>query len=361
MILLDFSGLLHQQLHGVVNMVNPREDETGQYITSEYSGQLIGVILSTIFDLNQSFHQYAPTPRDFVICLDDKVNWRKDILSTYKGNRAAQRQQSKINYPEVFEHIEHLTDVLRNDLPYRVVKGTKAEGDDTILVLCERYAKKERILIISSDKDMIQATKFGDVKQYSMLTRRFMNYGTKGELSLDDWLLDHVALGDACDCVPKVVDDTVFSVPFKEFLSTKGIELTPRVYWNLKQSTRDHLLNAFDTAYPGSSIFTKVRFGAKTLRKQIEKLGGLDQWLDSNDLYREHWRRNEVLVLAEGIPDFVRNSVLSEFEHSSTRFNEQNLQGFLRKYNLDQMIFNLPSDLYKGQELNASVFDLSGS
>lgn len=333
-------------------MVNPRLDSSGKYVTDDYIGELIGILLNSIFDLHRTFRQYAPRTQDFVICLDDKVNWRKEVLPSYKGTRPQQRQQSKINYPEVFKSIEEMTNVLKESLPYRVLKGDNAEGDDTILVLCERYAKSNKILILSSDKDMIQATKFGCVKQYSLLTRRFMNFGTKGELTLDDWLLDHVALGDACDCVPKIVDGTVFTQEFKDFLSSKSISLTPLGYWRLKQETRDLISSNFS-----GDIFTKIRFGAKTLRKRINEAGSLDKFLDMNPLYRLNWERNERLVLADGIPSKVKDSILAEFEHTETSFKEREFQTFLRKYNLDNMMFNLPSDLYTGQEITADAFN----
>lgn len=351
MILLDFSALLHQCVFGAINAVNPQEDENGQFKTDDFIGPALGFMLSNIFDLETTFNKYMPTARDMVICLDDRTNWRKRELKSYKGSRKSNRERSRINYGEVFSATDEMVSALRENTPYRVIKANEAEGDDVILSICERFAPSERILIVSSDKDMIQATKYGPVKQYSLLTKHFINYNTKNEQSLDDWLLDHVVLGDAADEIPRVIDNTEFTDEFSNFLKSKNIELTPEQFWKLRDSTKDKLQNAF-----GGVMFKHSRFGPSTLRKEIKKFGSLDNWLDSNPLYRINYERNKKLILSEYIPGDIKNSIMIEFDHASTDFNELEFRGFLSKYHLDKMAFNLPQSFYHGGEIGVDAF-----
>lgn len=344
MILLDFSGLLHQRIHSTVSYLKPQVDHEGKYVTSDYIGAVIGWVLNDMFELQRDFKKYAPQARDFVVCLDSKNNWRKDILSTYKGSRKTTRNESPIRYDEVFEHITSFTDMLRQYLPYRIVQADRAEGDDVILILCQRFAKTEPTLILSSDKDMIQASQYGRVKQYSLLTKRFINYGTKGEISLEDWLIDHVVLGDKADEVPRVIDGTTFSKDFLEFLAKKKLDLTPELFWELKEDTRTKIGDKFMESYPDGCPFDSQRFGSATLRKKIKEFGSLDAWLDSNKLYRKNYERNKKLVLAEYIPEYVRASTLAEFDHAAVKFNEFAARAFLSKY--DQSMINFPDNFY---------------
>ena len=94
---------------------------------------------------------------------------------------------------------------------------------------------------------MLQAKKYGDVTQYSLFTRKYITEETKHEESLDDWLLDHVILGDACDEVPKVVDFTEFSDEFKKFLNSENTDIDP--YQFNYEFTHEKRYNQIDEFY----------------------------------------------------------------------------------------------------------------
>ena len=359
MILLDFSAVMHQCIFSAISTIKPKEID-GQYKTEDYIQYAKYRILEEILNVQNEFVSYG----DIVICLDDhsKKNWRKEIYSNYKNSRKSSREKSPIKYSEVFSEIDSVLEILKKYTPFKIVKSDGAEGDDVILCLAKKFAKSERILIISSDKDMLQAKKYGDVTQYSLFTRKYITEETKHEDSLDEWLLDHVILGDACDEVPKVVDFTIFSDEFKKFLNSenktintyqfnyefsdeKRSNLIDEFYhseFGLPIKNDSHAKNASETVLP--SVFKKERFGKTTLRKEIKKYGSLDNWLDSNKEFRLNYERNKKLVLADYIPEKIFNSVVENFKNQTPKYNNKEFRNYIYENKFDNLLENLPSN-----------------
>ena len=359
MILLDFSAVMHQCIFSAISTIKPKEID-GQYKTEDFIQYAKYRILEEILNVQNEFVSYG----DIVICLDDhsKKNWRKEIYSNYKNSRKSAREKSQIKYNEVFPEIDSVLEILKKYTPFKIVKSDRAEGDDVILCLAKKFAKSERILIISSDKDMLQAKKYGDVTQYSLFTRKYITEETKHEDSLDDWLLDHVILGDACDEVPKVVDFTIFSDEFKKFLETENTNIdTYQFNYEFSDERRSNLIDEFyhseyglpikndsraknapETVLP--SVFKKERFGKTTLRKEIKKYGSLDNWLDSNKEFRLNYERNKKLVLADYIPEDIFNSVVENFKNQTPKYNNKEFRNYIYENNFDNLLENLPSN-----------------
>lgn len=346
MILLDFSALMHQMIFSSVKTIQPRK-ENEQYITKDFINYTKYLILENIFDIQNRFRNY----KDLVICLDNtrNGNWRKDVLGSYKSQRTVTRAKSDINYSEVFKEIDGFLDFLKLHSPYHVVSVPKAEGDDVILCLAKHFAQREPIMIISSDKDMIQAQKHGDVKQYSLLTRKFVTAETKSD-NMEDWLLEHVVLGDACDEVPRVIDETVFSDDFEDFLKTKNIVLTPKQFLE----HREKLETKFSELGFERDFFKKERFGMSTLRRRIRDFGSLDKWLDSNELYRTNFERNKRLVLEEFIPEFILEESTKQID-LKTNFDFNAFRKYLEENQLRSLEDKMP-DCFFTQKITADYF-----
>lgn len=347
MILLDFSALMHQMIFSSVKTIQPRK-ENEQYVTKDFINYTKYLILENIFDIQNRFRTY----KDLVICLDNtrNGNWRKEVLGSYKSQRTVTRAKSDINYSEVFKEIDDFLDFLKLHSPYRVVSVSKAEGDDVILCLAKAYAKSEPIMIISSDKDMIQAQKHGDVKQYSLLTRKFITAESKAD-NMNDWLLEHVVLGDACDEVPRIIDDTVFSDDFENFLKTRNITLTPKQFLE----HREKLETKFSELGFSKEYFKKERFGISTLKRRIRDFKTLDNWLDSNELYRINFERNKKLVLEEYIPEYVLKESIKQLQESSSEFNVKEFRKYLEENQLTNLESKLP-DCFFTQKISADDF-----
>lgn len=353
MILFDFSALMYQSIFSGVSNMQPELDSTGHYITEQFLPFTKYYIFENLFNVQNSFNAYG----DIVLCMDDHTvpNWRRRVYPGYKLSRKDSRDQSQIRFDEVFSEINTLIEVVRNDTPWKVVQTPQAEGDDVILVLAKQYAPKEKILIVSSDKDMLQAQKYGDVKQYSLFTQQYVDVDTKHEESINDWLLDHVILGDEADEVPKVTDDTEFSKEFQEFMESLGQNWSVLDFMGFEESRKESITNRFlNSSYsepytvktrksknnptgeklfqPG--VFSSPRFGKVTLRKKITDYGSLDKWLDSNALYRRNYERNKQLVLADFIPTDIYQDILYAYREAPAEYRELEFNAYIDDNNI---------------------------
>ena len=61
-----------------------------------------------------------------------------------------------------------------------VLSVDNAEADDIIAILCrEAHNNKEKVMIVSGDKDFIQLHKYDEVNQYSPIQKKFVKDDTK--------------------------------------------------------------------------------------------------------------------------------------------------------------------------------------
>lgn len=92
------------------------------------------------------------------ICWDGKgsLDWRRSIFSGYKMNR--EKNKSDPSYKTIISAIPKVAEVL-SYYPCRQIEIEKAEGDDVIYALSLRYYQ-DKILIISSDGDLIQISQY---------------------------------------------------------------------------------------------------------------------------------------------------------------------------------------------------------
>lgn len=356
MILIDYSSVMHRKIFTSITNMNPTKED-GKYITSEFIGLTKYQILKELFDISRDFEsKYG----DMVICLDNKSPegyWRRDFYKPYKSGRSKNREESDINFKEVFAELNDLTNIIITALPWKSVEAHRAEADDVILTLADEAIKgniplkKNKVLIHSPDKDFIQA-QFGNdiVTQYSALTNKFVVPETKSS-DMDGWLLEHICLGDVADEVPKIVDHTEFSDNFIAYLQKNDIEqLTPKEFKELvPRELKIKLLSEYDVhcynragEQQEKDVYKKIRFGASTLEKAIKKHGSLDNFLDSKPLYREHYERNRILVLTEGIPDYIKKDVIKKYAESSDTYNHSEFEKYLRENNLSSMLMELP-------------------
>lgn len=368
MILVDFSSIVHRKIYTSVSRVNPRK-ENDKFITSEFIGLTKYYILEELFSIKQ---EHEPKFGNLVICLDEKKSgyWREKIYPMYKSNRREGKEESEINYSEVFHEINILIDQIRKNLPFKVVEVDTAEADDLMLVLSRHFSQTEKILIHSPDKDMIQAQRYTDnVFQYSSLTSKWIVPENKHE-NMDEWLLEHVCLGDGSDGVPRVIDHTLFSENFIKYLETEGYPgiTDPLVFkdWNIPREEKIALVenyNVYRTNRKGEQteldIYKKVRFGSSNLKKKIKEHGGLDEWLDSHPMYRPHYERNFKLVMEEGIPTDIFNEIILKYTQAESTYNFDEFSTYLKENNMKTILMDLPSIFINSekQEICAEDFN----
>lgn len=352
MILMDFSSTMHRMISVAQKDVELQEDE--KFITEDYIFFAMHLILQELYNTYQEHKNKFGT---MVLCLDNASGgyWRKDVYPRYKSKRKNSKEVSPVKWDEVYDYINILLDTIKEHLPWKVISVKRAEADDIMLALARHYNSQEQILIHSPDKDMIQAQKNANdnVFQYSTLTKKWIVPENKHD-DMEDWLLEHVCLGDAGDEVPRIVDETIFSDNFINYLRQNNILVDNPIDFKEKLTLekKTQLLqnyNIYKTNKKGEEteldIYFKERLGLSTLKKKIDKIGGLEAFLDSHPMYRENYNRNYTLVMEEGIPVDIWNNILLEYKEAKEDFNPVEFEKFLDENNLSQLKLTMTFDI----------------
>lgn len=318
MILIDFSALAYQSMHSAIAATKPSLRDN-KYVTEEFTPFMLYRIIESIIEVQDRFSNYG----DVVLCLDgeSKRNWRKALFPMYKANRAKERKESQIKFDEVFPVFNELIGQLALNSPYKVVRVPEAEGDDVIMVLARDLPGPH--MIVSSDKDLIQMQCYPGIKQYSPMTQKFVTPATKHGDTMQEWLVEHVVLGDSTDNVIRVVDGLEFTEEYRNSLTEPKTEAEVR--------------NGDWGELALTDIFVKPRFGMATALKAIKEHGGLDSWLDSDPRLRSNYELNSKLVLEAGIPDTVRKDVVGEYSKASAKTQLNEFKKFLALYNISHL------------------------
>ena len=159
------------------------------------------MVLNSLRAYNKKFRKdYG----EMVIACDSGKVWRRQAFPNYKAGRKANREKSKHNWELIFDILAKVKDEIKTFLPYKVIELETAEADDIIAVLCRRI--KEKILILSGDKDFIQLHN-ERIRQYNPVLNKFVGKDENPSL----YIREHILRGDRSDGIPNVLsDDNVF-------------------------------------------------------------------------------------------------------------------------------------------------------
>lgn len=169
---------------------------------------------------------------ELVIACDDKNYWRKAIFPYYKAARKKHRQESGLNWNEIFRVLNSVRDELKEFFPYRVIQIDHAEADDIVATLCKEFGRdlgnNDPILILSGDKDFGQLQKYTNVKQYDPVRKKFLRQSDPYK-----FLLEHILKGDVGDGIPNVLssDDTFVSDSRQKPIRSKFIDEVLAADW----------------------------------------------------------------------------------------------------------------------------------
>lgn len=137
MILVDAFWLLYKANYGLPDLCNRK----GRKTNMEYG------FLKSLEALRRYFKD------DLILCWEGKDNFRYKIDSEYKANRRLKRSRDVHKYLT-----KSRVDDFQNFL-FMIAENAydpELEGDDVIASLCEKYAQKEKVIIYSNDKDLLQ-------------------------------------------------------------------------------------------------------------------------------------------------------------------------------------------------------------
>ena len=164
---------------------------------------------------------YVDEYGELVICCDAPNSWRKEYFPLYKAGRKTGRDSSPLNWSQIFDCFNTIKTELKTIFPYKFIQVDTAEADDIIGVIC-RYSSqvKEKVLIVSSDKDFIQLhDKY--VRQWSPVTKKLVN-----GIEPNQYLFEHILKGDKGDGIPNILsaDDSIVNGVRQKPITKKYID-----------------------------------------------------------------------------------------------------------------------------------------
>ena len=202
---------------------------------------------------------------EVVLTWDSKHSWRRDYFPEYKASRRKGREESDLDWDDIFGTLNKIRNEIKQNFPYKYLEVFGAEADDIIGFLCEEN-KDEKIMIISGDKDFIQLQKYPNVTQWSPITKKQVN-GFDPTI----YLKEHILKGDTSDGVPNILS------PDNTFVD--GLRQRP------------------------------------LSRKKIQSwlLGGGSDW---NDEVKRNFQRNSTLIDLSKTPEELKNQIRLEYNNA---------------------------------------------
>ena len=226
---------------------------------------------------------------ELVIACDATSNWRKQFFPYYKANRKKNRQDSGLDWNEIFRILNAVRDELAEFFPYPTVRVEHAEADDVIATLCHEHGRQlggDPILILSGDKDFQQLQRYSNVSQYDPTRKKWIKCNDP-----ENFLQEHILKGDTGDGIPNVLssDDTFVA--------------------NARQ---------------------------KPLRsKKLEELKMLHFWDWAEDVSK-NYQRNRMLIDLNAVPDRIRAATKQAVEEQSDKGRDKLFNYFI-KYKLKNL------------------------
>lgn len=208
-ILVDYSQVVLASLFAIIgNHTNADVDES----------TLRHMFLNS---LRANRKQFTAEYGEIVLCVDDKRSWRREIFPYYKASRKKSREESELNWEELFRIIGVIKDEIDEFFPYKVIRIDGAEADDIIGCVLHEYGTplwdgSEKFLILSGDKDYIQLHKYANVDQYNPVLKKYVRHSDP-----EQYLVEHVIKGDSGDGIPNILSpDNVFMLAERQKMMT---------------------------------------------------------------------------------------------------------------------------------------------
>jgi 5'-3' exonuclease len=202
---------------------------------------------------------------ELVICQDSSNSWRKQYFPQYKANRSKSHSESEYDWDEIYRILNIVRDEVRDNFPYKNMRVENCEADDIIAVLVKNNSHREKIVIVSNDKDFQQLQVYPNVKQYSTMKKEFLECRNP-----KFFLLEHILRGDSSDGIPNILsDDDVF----------------------VEDQKRQNRLTA----------------------KRIEQMMNTAPRFEDHAISR-NWDRNSTLIDFTCIPQHIENRIMEEYE-----------------------------------------------
>lgn len=252
-------------------------------IIIDYNGIAIGNIITQKLNIDEDLirHMILNTIRMYnkkfrdkygqVVIACDSSSWRKEYYPAYKFKRKSGREESSIDWDEIFRIINQVREDIASNFPYKVIQAQSAEADDiigTLVAETQEFGKHEDVMIVSADKDFIQLQKYENVRQFSSMTKKFIE-----DKNPRTYLFEHICKGDSGDGVPNILS------PDNTFVD--GIRQSP---------------------------MTKKKIASYIESDNLEETMG-------KDIYRNYIRNKKLIDLGE-IPEDIKQSIINIYDNT---------------------------------------------
>ncbi len=286
MLLFDLSGIV---VHTCINL----HHESHEDVTTDVVRH---VAFSSLLYYKKKFSRTHGVP---IVCVDCKPYWRESVFPYYKKNRKKSRDSSNIDWDAFSENFKCVQEDIAEYSPYPIIDVPRAEADDAISVLTQYgYARKKKVMIVSSDKDMIQLQdKYSGVKQFSPNRRKFLTPADS-----EYTLLTHTIKGDTSDGIPNI-----FS-PDDVLMSTGG----PR-----QKSVTQQMLADAESALKSGDVY---------------------QWDMLDEDSRKKLKRNQLLIDTSLIPTRIKDRIIERYEEQTQSRKPNRMLEYVRKHRLRHLL-----------------------
>lgn len=386
MVIVDFSHLFSRNIFVAINQAKPSV-KNGKFVTAELAPYFKHLLFNSLQFIKNKFRG------EIVLALDARRNWRKDFYDDYKGTRAKGKEESELNWEEIYVIIDEIIEVIKENFPFKVVKVEKAEADDIGGVLAQAFGNHREVILVTSDHDWLQNLTHGQhVKMYDPIKKEYVNLTEwehtiidtpRGEMSR--FTAVHTLIGDSGDNVPNIAFETVFSDNFKahlkaneiygekvkevtamavykeivekyEILATvksgkrKGLpQLDYRIWYRLTETDEiirkddyvklnDDTIEFEPVEVPVKDIFKKIGYGEVKAAKAVESEHTLKEFLDSHHDYRDNFEFSNTLVDFSKIPDNLKEEILEEYHRTEISYNQGAILEYFIEQGLGQMV-----------------------
>lgn len=254
-------------------------------------------VLKSILSYKAEYSKYG----ELVLCADSKPSWRKGVFPYYKAHRKKNREESDIDWDTILRFVDALKSDLINVFGYKVVEAKGAEGDDCIGIITkytqtqvttsdnpldELTGEPPKVIVLSSDHDFKQLLKYKNVKQWSMMQKKWVTNDDPNFLKIK------IITGDSGDGIPSVLMEDDFLV--------NGVGRAKSV----TQKVKDHYLN-------------------------------LDN-LTEEELAR--YNRNKVLIDFDECPQSIQDKIIESYLQPVVKTKKQDVFNYLVQHRCKQLV-----------------------
>lgn len=331
MVLVDFSHLANRNLFVAIGQVKPSKVD-GKYDMKQVMPFFFHLMLNSLRYISRQFKDYGK----IILAIDNRNYWRRELYPEYKAHRKKAREDSAVDFDTFFTQLNSFIKILDKCFPYYVLEVDGAEADDIIAVLTKEYSKQEKVLVITSDKDMKQVLLYG-AEMYDPIKQTFIKMSDE-EVKLFKQL--HILLGDPGDNIPNVMVGLEFSKNFIKYLKENGVFIYDP--YKVKQmSFWQELVDNYNVLNKKGEkdIYKTPRFGEKTALKFLKE-GHLQDYLQEEG-FRANYERNKKLIDFDEIPDNVRQKILDAYKNLQLSYDGNCIFKFLTKMNLKENLQNI--------------------